>query len=136
MCISIKICQASPFYFTCKIALSHGFHVTAFSAYLLSNVSSLKLFQKSKVTLLSPLASSSKRWTKNVGSQLLSFPVWDLKLALHREGKERMRKETGYSTLGGGSFNKQGNLLSRLLFNSYRTNRYSHLPTRILKVNT
>ena len=41
---------------------------------------------------------------------------WFGKWLLLMEGKERQKKEAGLSTVVGGRFNKQGNLLMRLVF--------------------
>lgn len=52
------------------------------------------------------------------------------------EGEERSKKEVGHWRSGGGRFNKQGNLHTRLVLDNFNMNRFPHLPTRIIKVYT
>lgn len=45
-----------------------------------------------------------------------------------------MKKVAGHYTVVGDRFNKQGNLLMRLLFVSHKTSRFPHSPARISEV--
>lgn len=45
----------------------------------------------------------------------------------YMEGKEKLKKEAGSSRLIGGSFNKQGDLLTRLIY-IRQIDRYARLP--------
>lgn len=56
-------------------------------------------------------------------------------LLSYTKGKERPKKEADHSRLLGGSFNKQGNLLMRLVLGGQKINRCSHSSTRKLKLD-
>ena len=49
-----------------------------------------------------------------------------LKLAPYMEGRERLKKESEHSRLVGGSFNKQGNFLTRLILGGCELSRSPH----------
>ena len=66
----------------------------------------------------------------NVDSQPWEFPGWNLKLGLYTEGK----KEADYPRLVGGSFNKHGNLHTRLALGGHKTSWLLHPPAWIIKV--
>lgn len=51
------------------------------------------------------------------------------------EGKERPKKESGTSLLGGGGFNKQENIYEACL-QWHKVSRSLHLPAIILKIHT
>lgn len=53
---------------------------------------------------------------------------------LYVEGKGSLKKEAGHSGLIDGRFNKQENLLRRLILGGSKRNRSPHLPSRILNV--
>ena len=60
---------------------------------------------------------------------------WNLKLVhIHRQ-QERPKKEADHSRLVGGSFNKKGNLCTRLVLSGHKMSRSLHQPVRILEVN-
>lgn len=52
----------------------------------------------------------------------------------YMQGKERLKKETGHSKLGGARFNKHRNLHTRLFFNGCKTSKRLHPPARTLKL--
>ena len=49
-------------------------------------------------------------------------------------GQGEAEERGSHSRLVGGSFNKQGNLLTRLVLGGHKTSRTPHLPARILQV--
>ena len=65
---------------------------------------------------------------------LRSSPGETWNWALYTEGKERPKKEAERSISVGGSFNKQGNLHTRLALGGCKRNKSLHPPARILKV--
>ena len=56
------------------------------------------------------------------------------KLVSYTEGKERRKREADHATLARGSFNKQGNLLTRLILRGHKMSRSLHLPASVLNV--
>ena len=52
------------------------------------------------------------------------------------EGRERLKTEADHFRWVDGSFNKQGNLHTRLILGGWKMSRSTHLPARILKVYT
>ena len=50
------------------------------------------------------------------------------------EGKERQKKEADHSRLVGGRFNKQGDLLTKLVLGSHKMNRSLPSSTKLLQV--
>lgn len=57
-----------------------------------------------------------------------------MKLTPGTEVKERLKKEAGHSRLVGGSYNKQGHLLMRLVLDGCKMSRCLQPPVRILRV--
>ena len=67
--------------------------------------------------------------------QSIKIICWCENWPLYTEGNERLKKEAARSRLVSGSFNKQGNLLTRLALVSWKTNRSQHPPARILSLH-
>ena len=67
--------------------------------------------------------------------QSIKIICWCENWPLYTEGKERLKKEAAPSRLVGGSFNKRGNLLTRLALVRRKTNRSQHPPARILSLH-
>ena len=71
---------------------------------------------------------------KNIGSQTLEFPGWNLKLAPYTEAKGRPKKEVNHFRLIDGRFNKQENSLMRSVLGGHQMTRSPRLSTKVLKV--
>ena len=67
-------------------------------------------------------------------SNVRSLSCWFTNWLPYKEGRERLRKEVALQT-GGGRFNKQRSLHTRLVLDSSKTTRSPHSPARILKVH-
>ena len=78
---------------------------------------------------------SSVLWLQSQSSRDASAEVLFCKLAPYTEGKDRPKKETGHCKLVGGSFNKQGNILRRLVLGICKTCTILYLTARILNVH-
>ena len=97
------------------------FRVLAYLAVLLNG---------ERLSLGSPLCHLLLVWN------LDSFPskIWNW--SLYTEDKKRLKKEEGHSRLADGTFNKQENLVARLVLGSHRTNRSPPLSAKVLRVYT
>lgn len=69
-----------------------------------------------------------------VGSKLRSFlsEIWNW--VPYMKGKEKPQKEVDGSRLGGGRFNEQGNLHTRLVLEGLKASRSPQWPSRIFRV--
>lgn len=68
----------------------------------------------------------------HVGLQTQELPGWNLKLVPSTRRVGRPKKEADHSRLVGGRFDKQGNLLTRLILGGRKASRSSYPPARIL----
>ena len=64
----------------------------------------------------------------------LELPLCNLKLAPIHRGQGETEEAADHSRLVGGRFNKQENLLMRLVLGGHKVSRSPHSPARILKV--
>lgn len=68
----------------------------------------------------------------HVGLQTQELPGWNLKLVPSTRRVGRPKKEADHSRLVGGRFDKEGNLLTRLILGGRKASRSSYPPARIL----
>lgn len=97
------------------------FRVLAYLAVLLNG---------ERLSLGSPLCHLLLVWN------LDSFPskIWNW--SLYTEDKKRLKKEAGHSRLADGRFNKQENLVARLVLGSHRTSRSIRNNVRMSTLTT